>query len=160
MCTVLLKNVLSFWNFNISFSYKNTDRKPLHRELTQVTEVWILKTKKLSTVKTLTGETLCGVGWGVLYITIFVFIQSFLYFITSGILTCRLILNIYILSLFFKNFRVCVFGIYIIKFACEVCWCVCVCVTCLVSCVLGLAVSPEEGGSLLKKRSMLFSVLL
>ena len=38
--------------------------------------------------------------------------------------------------------------------------CVCVCVTCLVSCVLGLAVSPEEGGSLLKKRSMLFSVLL
>jgi len=33
---------------------------------------------------------------------------------------------LYFITVFLKIIRICVFGNYIFKFACEVCWCVCV----------------------------------
>jgi hypothetical protein len=80
----------------------------------------------------------------------FVYIESFLYFISSGILTCRLVLNFYVLyHRYLKIFGICLFGIYILNSRVK-------CVTCLANCVLVSAVSPEEGGSLLKKRRIFF----
>jgi hypothetical protein len=67
---------------------------------------------------------------------------KFLYFIT----VLQTFLGVAYLKYIFLNSRVKYVGV-----------CVCVCVTCLVNCVLGLPVSPEEEeGSLLQKRSTFF----
>jgi hypothetical protein len=57
----LVKNILRFWNVNIRLSCTNIGRKMLYWEIHTFYEVWILKTKELSTGKTLTGKTFCGV---------------------------------------------------------------------------------------------------
>ena len=66
-CTIcyqvsLLKNViLRFWNVNINFSCVSIRRRTLCWEVVSFYEVWILKTKRLSTDKSLSGRAFCGV---------------------------------------------------------------------------------------------------
>jgi len=52
--------VLSFWNININFSYINIRPKNVLRDI-MFYEVLILRTKRRSTGKMLTGKTFCGV---------------------------------------------------------------------------------------------------
>jgi hypothetical protein len=49
------KNALSLWNVNVNFSYTKIGRKTLYWEILTFCGVWVVKTKRRSTGKALTG---------------------------------------------------------------------------------------------------------
>jgi len=54
---LLKKDLLSFRNININFSYTTISQKTFYRKISTIIEVQVIKTKRRSTGKIFIGET-------------------------------------------------------------------------------------------------------